>query len=111
MFKIGDVVSGKITKIASFGAFVQLNNDIDGLVHISQIQEGHVDKVKGVLKVGQDVTARVIKVDTENRRIGLSIKAANYTMEQIERESAAMDTLKPGEDLGAMEHAFEQARR
>ena len=111
LFKIGDVVSGKVTKIASFGAFIQLNNDIDGLVHISQIQEGHVEKVKTVLKIGQDVTARVIKVDTENRRIGLSIKAANYTMEQLERESAAMDTLKPGEDLGAMEHAFEQARR
>ncbi len=110
-FKIGDLVSGKVTKIASFGAFVELNNDIDGLVHISQIKEGHVEKIKGVLKVGDEVSARVIKVDLESRRIGLSIKAANYSMEEVQRESQAMESIKPGEDLGAMEHAFEQAKK
>lgn len=110
-FKIGDLVQGKITKIASFGAFVQLKDNIDGLVHISQISEQHIDKIKNVLKVGDDVSARVIKVDRENRRIGLSIKAANYSLEQIQKESEAMDTLKPGEDLGAMEHAFERAKK
>jgi small subunit ribosomal protein S1 len=70
-----------------------------------------VDKIKNVIKVGDDVTARVIKVDRENRRIGLSIKAANYSIEQIQKESEAMDALKPGEDLGAMEHAFERAKK
>lgn len=110
-FKIGDLVAGKVTKIASFGAFVQLKNNIDGLVHISQISEAHVEKIKNVLKVGDEVSARVIKVDRENRRIGLSIKAANYSIEQIQKESEAMDTIKPGEDLGAMEHAFERAKK
>ncbi len=110
-FKIGDLVQGKVTKIASFGAFVQLQNNIDGLVHISQISEQHVEKIKNVIKIGDDVSARVIKVDRENRRIGLSIKAANYSIEQIQKESEALDTLKPGEDLGAMEHAFERARK
>lgn len=110
-FKIGDLVQGKVTKIASFGAFVQLKNNIDGLVHISQISEEHVEKIKNVIKIGDDVSARVIKVDRENRRIGLSIKAANYSLEQIQRESEAMETLKPGEDLGAMEHAFERAKK
>ncbi|MBI4027988.1 MAG: 30S ribosomal protein S1 [Verrucomicrobia bacterium] len=111
IFKIGDLVQGKVTKIASFGAFVQLKNNIDGLVHISQISEQHVEKIKNVIKVGDDVSARVIKVDRENRRVGLSIKAANYSIEQIQKESEAMDTLKPGEDLGAMEHAFERAKK
>jgi small subunit ribosomal protein S1 len=110
-FKVGDLVQGKITKIASFGAFVQLKDDIDGLVHISQISEQRVEKIKNVLKVGDDVSARVIKVDRENRRIGLSIKAANYSPEQLQRESAALDAVKPGEDLGAMEQAFEKARK
>jgi len=110
-FKIGDLVQGKVTKVASFGAFVQLKNNIDGLVHISQISEDHVEKIKNVIKIGDDVTARVIKVDRENRRIGLSIKAANYSIEQIQKESEAMDALKPGEDLGAMEHAFERAKK
>src|ERR1043166_1454453 len=77
-YKIGDLVNGKVTKLASFGAFVQLADDIDGLVHISQLSEEHVAKVKDVLKVGQEVEARVIKVDKAERRIGLSIKAANY---------------------------------
>src|SRR5207247_577009 len=69
-YKIGDLVKGKVTKLASFGAFVQLNDDIDGLVHISQLSEDHVAKVKDVLKVGQDVESRVIKVDKVERRIG-----------------------------------------
>src|SRR2546428_562245 len=53
-YKIGDLVKGNVTKLASFGAFVQLQDDIDGLVHISQLSEDHVAKVKDVLKVGQE---------------------------------------------------------
>src|SRR6059058_3926035 len=69
-YKVGDLVTGKVTKLASFGAFVGLQHDIDGLVHISQVSEERVDKIKNVLKVDQDVTARVIKIDKSDRRIG-----------------------------------------
>ncbi|MDE3069028.1 MAG: 30S ribosomal protein S1 [Verrucomicrobiota bacterium] len=109
LYKIGDLVTGKITKLASFGAFVGLQNDIDGLVHISQISEERVDKIKNVLKVGQEVTARVIKIDRGERRIGLSIKAASYTDEQLKEEQKLLDALKPGEDLVALQHAFDAA--
>jgi small subunit ribosomal protein S1 len=108
-YKIGDLVTGKVTKLASFGAFVQLADDIDGLVHISQLSEDHVSKVKDILKIGQDVEARVIKVDKTERRIGLSIKAANYSEEEIKRESEAFDSLKPGEDMVGLEQAFQAA--
>lgn len=108
-YKVGDLVSGKVTKLASFGAFVGLQHDIDGLVHISQVSEDRVDKIKNVLKVDQDVTARVIKIDKGERRIGLSIKAANYSPEQLKAEQAVLDSLKPGEDLVALQHAFDQA--
>ncbi len=108
-FKVGDIVSGKVTKLASFGAFIGLPQDIDGLVHISQVSEERVDKIKNVLKVGQDVTARVIKIDRGERRIGLSIKAANYSPEQLKEEQKLLDQLKPGEDLVALEHAFAAA--
>jgi small subunit ribosomal protein S1 len=108
-FKVGDLVAGKVTKLASFGAFIGLPADIDGLVHISQVSEERVDKIKNVLKVGQDVTARVIKIDRGERRIGLSIKAANYTNEQLKEEQKMLDQLKPGEDLVALEHAFAAA--
>ena len=108
-YKVGDLVSGKVTKLASFGAFVGLQHDIDGLVHISQVSEERVDKIKNVLKVGQEVTARVIKIDKSDRRIGLSIKAANYSPEQLKAEQAVLDSLKPGEDLVALQHAFDDA--
>src|SRR5882762_5800340 len=110
-YKIGDLVKGKVTKLASFGAFVQLQDDIDGLVHISQLSEDHVAKVKDVLKVGQEVEARVIKVDKIERRIGLSIKAANYSEEQLRKESEAFDTLRPGEDMVGLEKAFAAAEQ
>jgi small subunit ribosomal protein S1 len=92
-FRIGDVVQGTVTKITSFGAFVELANGSDGLVHISQITEDRVDKVKDVLKPGQPVTARVIKIDRDERRLGLSIKAANYSPDQLAAETATYDML------------------
>jgi small subunit ribosomal protein S1 len=108
--KIGDLVKGKVTKLASFGAFVELDGDIDGLVHISQISEERVEKVKDFLKVGDEIQARVIKVDKTERRIGLSIKAANYSEEDIKKEAAAFDSaIKPGTDLVGLEQAFAQA--
>jgi small subunit ribosomal protein S1 len=107
LYKVGDLVQGKVTKLASFGAFVGLQHDIDGLVHISQISEERVDKIKNVLKVGQDVSARVVKIDRNERRIGLSIKAASYTDEQLREEQKILDALKPGEDLVALQHAFD----
>jgi small subunit ribosomal protein S1 len=108
-YKVGDLVTGKVTKLASFGAFIGLQHDIDGLVHISQVSEDRIDKIKNVLKVGQDVTARVIKIDKADRRIGLSIKAANYSAEQLAAEQKLLDSLKPGEDLVALQHAFDAA--
>jgi small subunit ribosomal protein S1 len=109
LYKVGDLVTGKVTKLASFGAFVGLQHDIDGLVHISQISEERVEKIKNVLKVGQEVSARVVKIDKGERRIGLSIKAASYTDEQLKEEQKILDALKPGEDLVALQHAFDAA--
>lgn len=108
-FKVGDVVKGKVAKIASFGAFVELEDDIDGLVHISQLSEDHVNRVKDVLNVGDEVEARVIKVDKVERRIGLSVKAMNYSDDQIKRESQAFEALRPSTDLVGLEQAFKFA--
>jgi small subunit ribosomal protein S1 len=92
-FKIGDVVSGVVSKITSFGAFVELKDGIDGLVHISQISEERIEKVKDVLKPGQEISARVIKIDREERRLGLSVKAANYSEQQLAAETASFEAL------------------
>jgi len=102
LYKIGDVVKGKVTKITAFGAFIELSRKIDGLVHISQISKDRVEKVKDKLALAQEIEARVIKIDKDERRIGLSIKALEegYTEDDLkaagEEVSAA---LKPGMDL------------
>ena len=108
-FRIGDLVKGTVSKLTNFGAFVQLQDEIDGLVHISQISEDRVEKVKDVLKVGQEVEARVIKVDKAERRIGLSVKAANYSEEALRKEAEVLDTLRPGEDMVGLDQAFQFA--
>lgn len=107
-FKVGDLVTGQVAKIASFGAFVNLNGDIDGLIHISQLSEDHVERVKDVIKVGDEIQARVIKVDKIERRIGLSIKAVSYDPEQLRRETASFETLRAGDMVG-LEQAFNLA--
>lgn len=108
-FKVGDLVKGTVAKIASFGAFVSLEGDIDGLIHISQLSEEHVEKVKDIIKVGDEVEARVIKVDKVERRIGLSIKAVNYSEEQLKKESASFDSLRPSTEMVGLEQAFNLA--
>ena len=113
-FRIGDVVPGVISKVTTFGAFVELKDGIDGLVHISQIQEERVDKIKDVLKPGQEVTARVIKIDREQRRIGLSIKAANYSAEQLAQETATYEQFSKsssGTDLTNLGDIFDEASK
>ncbi|MBQ9789937.1 MAG: 30S ribosomal protein S1 [Lentisphaeria bacterium] len=102
LYKVGDIVKGNVTKITAFGAFVELSNKIDGLIHISQISKDHVEKVKDVLTVGGEVEARVIKVDTEERRIGLSIKAVSEDFSEADLKAAEEEytaALKPGEDM------------
>ena len=115
-YPVGMVVKGKVSKIASFGAFVELEDGVDGLVHISQISDQRIDKVRDALQVGQEVEARVVKVDRAERRIGLSIRA----MSMSEDEVKALESDMPGEaketssssgsaDFGGLSAAFDNA--
>ena len=108
-YKVGQLVKGKVSKLAAFGAFVELEEGIDGLVHISQISDQHVEKVRDVLKPGQEVEARVIKIDPIERRIGLSIKAASMPEEEFVVKDDMLTGLKPGEDLVDLASAFDEA--
>lgn len=74
--RLGDVVSGKITKLVPFGAFVQVAEGIEGLVHISELSEEHVELPERVVSTGQEVDVRIIDIDLDRRRISLSIKQA-----------------------------------
>ena len=97
LYRMGDVIKGTVARVAGYGAFIELEHDIDGLVHISQISEERVEKIKDFLNEGDEVTARVIKIDKEERRIGLSVKAADYDEDALAKEVAAYD--EAGEDL------------
>ena len=117
-YKVGALVKGKVSKIASFGAFIELEDGVDGLVHISQISDQRVDKVKDALQAGQEVEARVVKVDRGERRIGLSIRAVTMTEEELkalEAEAAAEPAegeasgLGGGESFGGLGAAFDEA--
>ena len=110
-FAIGQIVKGNVSKIASFGAFIELEDGVDGLVHISQISDQHVEKVKDVLKVGDEVEARIVKIDSEERRIGLSIKAVNMDETEVEELTRDLNVtdLKPGENLVGLAAAFDDA--
>lgn len=112
-YKVGDEIEGKVSKLASFGAFVELANGIDGLIHISQLSDERVQRVKDILQVGQSVKARVVKIDTKERRIGLSLKtgAATHSTARNTNEGSSND-LRPGEamvDLGSVFDAAQDA--
>lgn len=110
-FKIGDLVTGKVSKVTNYGAFIELPNDIDGLVHISQLREERVEKVKDVVQPGQEVSARVIKIDRNERRVGLSIKAADYDASQLAAEMAAHERLRNDQELTSLGDLFDEAGR
>ncbi|TWP37141.1 30S ribosomal protein S1 [Leekyejoonella antrihumi] len=74
---IGQVVPGKVTKLVPFGAFVRVEDGIEGLVHISELAERHVELPEQVVQVGQEIFVKVIDIDLERRRISLSLKQAN----------------------------------
>jgi predicted RNA-binding protein with RPS1 domain len=73
-YQIGQLVQATITRLTKFGAFARLEDDLEGLIHISEISEKRIEHPKEVLKEGDTVTLRVIKIDPDNHRIGLSLR-------------------------------------
>lgn len=108
-YPIGAKVSGIVTKISSFGAFVEIEEGIDGLVHISQISDEHIERVKDVLNVGDTIEARVVKVDPVEHRIGLSVKAAKVDDDEFEVEEGMLEGLQQGAELVNLAGAFDSA--
>ena len=88
-YAVGNVVSGKVVRMVPFGAFVELEEGIDGLVHISQIAYEHVEKPEDVLTVGQEISAKVTELDLDNKKISLSIKETLPKPEKAAEEAPA----------------------
>lgn len=112
MYKIGDIVKGKVTKVASFGLFVELENGIEALVHISQVSEERIEKLQAHFKAGDTVEARIVKIDKAERRLGLSIKAAKYDEARLAEEVKQYETISADRELNnAIGEAFARAER
>ncbi|HET9861708.1 MAG TPA: 30S ribosomal protein S1, partial [Nocardioidaceae bacterium] len=84
--QIGQIVPGKVTKLVPFGAFVRVEEGIEGLVHISELAERHVEIPEQVVQIGDAVMVKIIDIDLERRRISLSLKQANETATAVEGE-------------------------
>ncbi|EYE88390.1 hypothetical protein Q428_08300 [Fervidicella metallireducens AeB] len=73
-YKVDDIVEGKVVRYAEFGVFVELNDGVDGLIHISNLADRRVNRPQEVVKIGQKVRVKILSIDIENKRIGLSLK-------------------------------------
>jgi small subunit ribosomal protein S1 len=85
-YRPGQVVKGHVTKIANFGVFVELAPGLEGLLHISEISDQKIEKPEDIVKVGQEIDVKILRVDSEERKIGLSLKRAQWAQEDEKRE-------------------------
>lgn len=90
-YAVGNVVTGKVARMTDFGAFVELEPGVDALLHVSQISKEHVEKPADVLKVGQEITARVVDFNHDDKKISLSIKALDETNEVPAEDAQATE--------------------
>ena len=88
-FAIGKEVTGKVARMTDFGAFIELEEGIDALLHVSQISRDHIDKPSNILSVGQEITAKIVDFDLDNKKISLSMKALLPEEEATEVETAS----------------------
>ena len=75
-YQVDDIVTGTVTRIMNFGAFVEIEDGLEGLIHISELSEQHVSKVQEVVNVGDEIDVMIIQIDSENQKMALSLKAA-----------------------------------
>ena len=90
-YAVGKVITGKVARMTDFGAFVELAPGVDALLHVSQISRAHVDKPSDVLTVGQEITAKIVDLNEEEKKISLSMKALE-SAQQAEETSAEAET-------------------
>ena len=105
----GEIVTGKVTKIASFGVFVELEPGLEGLLHISELADHKVESPEEVVKVGDEVRVKILRVDQDERKIGLSLKRVQWAaMTQAERD---LERQQAGSTSAREEAAREEAAR
>jgi small subunit ribosomal protein S1 len=110
-YRKGEMVNGRVTNVTDFGAFIELEEGIEGLVHVSEISREKVERPSDVLKQGEMVSAIVLHVDSQERRIGLSLKGLKEKMEKSEIERYMSNQGSASNSLGALIQEEMERRR
>jgi small subunit ribosomal protein S1 len=88
-YRIGDELEGKVTKVVTFGAFVEIMDGVEGLVHISELAHHHVENPREIVEPGQDVRVKILEIDSERRRLSLSVKRVEEQLAHIKSAAEA----------------------
>ncbi len=90
-YQPGELVKGKVTKITNFGVFVGLEDGLEGLLHISELSDDKVENPEEVVKVGEEIEVKILRVDTDDRKIGLSRKRVEWAEDDVRHQQAAAE--------------------
>jgi small subunit ribosomal protein S1 len=110
----GQIIKGTITKLTNFGAFVELEPDLEGLLHISELADHKIEKPQDIVKLGDEVEVKILRVDIESRKIGLSLRRARWAAEEQaakadqQRTSTGVQTIPSDSDMGEVAKPQEQ---
>jgi small subunit ribosomal protein S1 len=88
----GQIIKGTVTKLTNFGAFVELEPDLEGLLHISELADHKIEKTQDIVKLGEEIEVKILRVDTEARKIGLSLRRVQWAAEEQASESVQKPT-------------------
>jgi small subunit ribosomal protein S1 len=113
-YRVGDELEGKVTKVVTFGAFVEIMDGVEGLVHISELAHHHVENPREIVEPGQDVRVKILEIESERRRLSLSVKRVQEQLPHVRSAAAAGAAAQGGSpeeigdvpDLGLSEDVF-----
>jgi small subunit ribosomal protein S1 len=113
-YRVGDELEGKVTKVVTFGAFVEIMDGVEGLVHISELAHHHVENPREIVEPGQDVRVKILEIESDRRRLSLSVKRVQEQLPHVRSAAAAgaaaqgASTEEIGDvpDLGLSEDVF-----
>ena len=107
-YQPGMIVKGKVTKITNFGVFVELEPGLEGLLHVSELSDEKVENPTDVVKIGDEVEVKILRVDIDDRKIGLSLKRAQWAPVPSRAPSQPIPTSRPANTRAAWKAECDQ---
>jgi len=98
-YSVGDIVKGKVTKLTDFGAFIDMGNGLEGLLHISEVSGEKIKNLESVFSIGQELDVKIVKIEPEARKIGLSLKGVKKTSAQEGQAQEEQTDIEASEDI------------